>query len=58
MGTLKGRVEAFEGYIQRRVEEELEREWEDVFRILEERLPREEFAKVVRILADAGNQQR
>jgi hypothetical protein len=55
---MKGRLEVFEGYISRRVEEEMEREWDEVLRLLEEHLPREEFANVVRILAHAGNKQR
>jgi hypothetical protein len=58
VASLKGRVEVFEGYIERRVEEELEREWEVVLRVLEERLTREEFVKVVRILAEADSKQR
>jgi hypothetical protein len=58
MGSLKGRVEAFEGYIERRVEEELERQVEEIFKILEARLTREEFAKVVRILAKGESEQR
>jgi hypothetical protein len=57
MGALKGRVEAFEGYIERRVEEELEREVEAVLNVLEERLTREEFVKVVRIMAEAKGEE-
>ena len=47
MGSLKGRVE-----------EELERQVEEIFKILEARLTREEFAKVVRILAKGESEQR
>ena len=53
MGSLKGRVEAFEAYIERRVEEEVKVEIEAVVEVLEERLTREEFLKVARVIVEA-----
>ena len=53
MRSLKGRVEAFEEYIERRVEQELKGEIEAVVEVLEERLTREEFLKVARVIVEA-----
>jgi heme oxygenase len=53
MGSIKGRVEAFEEYIERRVAEDLEQEVDAIVDVLEERLSREEFLKMARIISEA-----
>ena len=54
MGSLDRRVGALEEYINARVEERLEEEIEALVKVLEERLEREEFIKVARIVVEAG----
>jgi DNA-binding LytR/AlgR family response regulator len=54
MRNLDKRLSAVEAYIETRVEEGLRRELEAALEILEERLAREEFARVARILAEMG----
>ncbi len=58
MRSLKGRVEAFEEYIERRVEQELKGEIEAVVEVLEKRLTREEFLKVARVIVEAYDKGR
>jgi len=52
--SLERRVGALEEYINARVEERLEEEIEALVKLLEERLEREEFIKVARIVVEAG----
>jgi hypothetical protein len=54
MRNLDKRLSALEAYIETRVEEGLRRELEAALEILEERLTREEFVRVARILAEMG----
>ena len=51
MGSLDKRVGALEEYIESRVEERMRLELEAILDVLEEGLTREEFIKVVRIVA-------
>jgi hypothetical protein len=52
------RLSALEAYyVETRVEQGLQRELKAALEILEERLTREEFVRVVRILADAGDER-
>jgi len=55
VGGLGKRVGALEGYVNARVEERLRLEIEAMLDVLEEQLTREEFIKVVRIVAEAGD---
>jgi hypothetical protein len=54
MRDLDKRLSALEAYIETRVEEGLRRKLEAALEILEERLTREEFVRVARILAEMG----
>lgn len=54
MRNLDKRLSTLEAYIETRVEEGLRRELEAALEILEERLTREEFVRVARILAEMG----
>jgi hypothetical protein len=54
MRDLDKRLSALEAYIETRVGEGLRRELEAALEILEERLTREEFVRVARILAEMG----
>jgi hypothetical protein len=54
MGRLEKRVGAFEEYIESQVEERMRLEMEALLDVLEEKLTREEFLKVLRIVAEAG----
>ena len=51
MGSLDKRAGALEEYIESRVEERMRLELEAMLDVLEEGLTREEFIKVVRIVA-------
>jgi hypothetical protein len=51
MGSLERRIGAVEEYINARVEERLEEELRLALARLEEKLPREEAVRVMRILA-------
>jgi hypothetical protein len=57
VGSLKGRVGALEEYIESRVEEAMRLEIEAMLDVLEEKLTREEFIKVARIVAEAGSDE-
>jgi hypothetical protein len=52
------RLSALEAYyVETRVEQGLQRELKAALEILEERLTREEFVRVVRILAETGDER-
>jgi hypothetical protein len=57
MRNLDQRLSALEAYVETRVEEGLRRELEAALEILEERLTREEFERVARILAEMGGEE-
>jgi hypothetical protein len=57
MRNLDKRLSALEAYVETRVEEGLRRELEAALEILEERLTREEFERVARILAEMGGEE-
>ena len=54
MGSLNGRARALEEYVERQVEERLEAELTTAIGRLEQHLTREEFIRVLQILADDG----
>ena len=55
MGNLHKRTEALEEYIEGQVEVRMRLEVEAIVEVLEEKLTREEFLKVARILVEAGD---
>ena len=55
MAGVERRVGTLEEYINGRVEERLKQELETMLALLEERLTREEFIKVMRIVAEEGD---
>ena len=55
MGSLHKRTGALEEYIESQVEERMRLEVEAIVEVLEEKLTREEFLKVARILVEAGD---
>jgi hypothetical protein len=54
VGSLKSRAGALHEYIERQIQERFEAEVEALVALLEERLEREEFLKVARIVMEAG----
>jgi len=54
VGNLGKRVGALEAYINARVQERFEEEVAALVELLEERLEHDEFIKVARIVAEAG----
>ncbi len=54
MGSLHKRTGALEEYIESQVEERMRLEVEAIVDVLEEKLTREEFLKVARIIVEAG----
>ena len=54
MGSLHKRTGALEEYIESQVEERMRLEVEAIVEVLEEKLTREEFLKVARIILEAG----
>ena len=54
MAGIDRRISALEEYINQRVEERMEQEVEALIALLEERLSREEFIKVARIVVEEG----
>ena len=55
MASMERRISALEEYINQRVKEQMEREVEALIDLLEERLTREEFVKVARIVVEEGD---
>jgi hypothetical protein len=55
MGSLKRRTGALEEYIESQVQERMRLEVEAMLDVLEEKLTREEFLKVARIVKQAGD---
>jgi hypothetical protein len=55
VGSLHRRTGALEEYIESQVEERMRLEIEAVLSVLEEKLDREEFLMVARIIAEAGD---
>jgi hypothetical protein len=56
VGSTAKRIGALEEYIEGRVEERMREEIEALLDFLEARLAREEFIKVARIVAEAGDE--
>jgi hypothetical protein len=56
MGSLKKRTGALEDYIEGQVQERMRLEVEAMVDVLEEKLTREEFVKVARIVIEVGEQ--
>jgi len=54
VGSLQRRTGALEDYIESRVEERMRLEIEAMLDVLEEKLTREEFIKVARIVVEVG----
>jgi regulator of replication initiation timing len=54
VGSLHRRTGALEEYIESQVEERMRLEIEAMMDVLEEKLTREEFLRVARIVADSG----
>jgi hypothetical protein len=57
MGSLNGRVRRLEEYVESRVEERMRLEIEAMLDVLEEKLTREEFLKVARIIVRADRDE-
>ena len=57
MGSLHSRTGALEEYIESRVRERMRLEIEAMLDVLEEKLTREEFLKVARIVVEAGSDE-
>jgi len=57
VGNLHRRTGALEEYIESRVEERMRLEIEAMLDALEEKLSREEFIKVARIVVEAGSDE-
>jgi hypothetical protein len=55
VGSLHKRTGVLEEFIEGQVEERMRCEIEAVLNVLEEKLDREEFLKVARIIAEAGD---
>ncbi len=57
MGSLNKRAGALQEYIESQVQERFEAEVEALVDLLEEKLTREEFVKVARIVVEAGRER-
>jgi hypothetical protein len=55
--NLDKRLSTLEAYIESCVDERLRQELEAMLELLEERLTREEFVRVARILAESGDEK-